>query len=554
MVCFFIVTSIIVHGSSVAIITLGRHLNTITLTKTFTTHTTNGNGKSSWMQRLPSLDTTGRSFSLQRVDTAAPSVSGHSTVETNGATAKPAGGMRRRKSKKKHRRRRELFSVLSKNNTRDREDDYEELNDLGRERLQREKEAHAATFALSTATGRGGDSEEDYQGGLEKSIEPQTPSEKSTERHTSSDNTQDTLNVMDRRSTAHIIQGLDSLSGNTGTPDLEAVQAEVDQAASRKYDLEKNLPENEGHEEEEDTSDSSQNGENLRKLKEKEQRAHVAYQENNKLIIENKEGEIIDEAEMNKPPKDEESSIASDLSRTLSNRSARSLRSLKKAVTPPNFIKMHGLVDADRNNKYYAYKIDNLLIIEDDEGEVLRRYKINTHNDKTKNISRGRSESVVSKALSAVGLKGKAQPSNSGNLETDDLKKMVRNLTPAPKGTIPPSDEEDYDDSDEGDEDEEYYDDITEQDGEDSEYSRDDDSYDDEGGDLANSAFGYNGEDEPETAIERERRLNALGQSSAPRDEDDEEEPPTPLEAQPSSGPSTAKKMKTTIGKTFHLK
>ena len=58
--CFFILTSIIVHGSSVAVITLGRHLNTITLTKTFTTHTTNGNGKSSWMQRLPSLDKSGR--------------------------------------------------------------------------------------------------------------------------------------------------------------------------------------------------------------------------------------------------------------------------------------------------------------------------------------------------------------------------------------------------------------------------------------------------------------------------------------------------------------
>ncbi|QLG74484.1 hypothetical protein HG535_0G03670 [Zygotorulaspora mrakii] len=555
MTSFFIVTSIIVHGSSVAIITLGRHLNTITLTKTFTTHTTNGNGKSSWMQRLPSLDKTGRSFSLQRVDTEAPSVSGvHEKVETSGTPAKPAGGMRRRKHKKRHRKRRELFGVLSKSGTKDHEDYDEELNDLGRERLQREKEARAATFALSTAKGGEGESEEDEEAALDKS-----------EQQTSSENTQETLNVMDGRTTAHIIHGLDSFATNTGNPDLQDIEDEVDEKEYKEHgheqDLEKTASEGNEHKDWENESKSSTESERAERLRKREQQAHIAYQENNKIIIENKDGEIIDQAQFDKPPKDEEASISSSLSRTLSEKSAHSLRNLQKIVTPPNFIKMHGLVDADRNNKYYAYKIDNLLIIEDEEGEVLRRYKINTHADKTKNFARERSGSVVSKALSAVGLKAKPQPSNpsSAETQTDDLKKMVRNLTPAPKNrhSLSEDDEEEDEEEDEDEEEEdgdEQYEDDTDQYEDDSEYSGDRDSYDEESGDLANSVLGYSGEEEPETAIERERRLNALGQFSAPRDDDDEEEFPKTSEAHHNAGSNAARKMKTTIGKTFHLK
>lgn len=540
IVCFFIVTSIIVHGSSVAIITLGRHLNTITLTKTFTTQTSNGNGKSSWMQRLPSLDKSGRSFSLQRVDTEAPH--GDPNVETSGIPARPAGGMKRRKHRRK--RRHELFRALSKNHQEGYDD---ELNDLGRERLQREKEANAATFALGTSDRKAKESEEE-----EDSKEKM---DNSTEQPSSSDHTQETpefrgdeaVDVLNPRDTAHIIKGLDSLAANTENSELEMVRSE-----SHKTPAGESPTDVEGQRDSDDES-SLTSSERKRKLQEREQEAHIAYAERNKLIVENKDGEIIDQAEFHRPPKDDEESIGSKVSKMMSHKSTHSLQSIKNVISPTSFVNMHSLVDADRNKKYYAYKMDNMLIIEDEDGEVLRRYKINTHRDKK--ATRPRSQSVVSKALSAVGLKMK-QPSSTYSNEnnqsqTEELKKMVRNLTPAPRRSNR-SDEDlrEEDEETDEDEDEESYNsrddtDVTD----DSELSDDLGSYDSDQEMVARDS-----DQEPETAIERERRLNALGHVSAPRNEDDEEEPPTPSETQPNTGPSAAKKMKSTIGKTFHLK
>ena len=134
LTCFFIVVSIIVHGSSVAVITLGRHLNTITLTKSFTTHTTNGKG-TSWMQRLPTLDKAGRSFSLQRIDTKAPAdaLARQDTVETSGVPAKPAGGMKRKRRNLRKRIKKDIFRSRAANGAGNNED----TENLDSERLQR---------------------------------------------------------------------------------------------------------------------------------------------------------------------------------------------------------------------------------------------------------------------------------------------------------------------------------------------------------------------------------------------------------------------------------
>lgn len=547
IVCFFIVTSIIVHGSSVAIITLGRHLNTITLTKTFTTHTSNGNGKTSWMQRLPSLDTSGRSFSLQRVDTEAPH--GDPNVKTSGIPARPAGGMKRRK----HKRRGELFRAVSKNH----EGYDDELNDLGRERLQREKEANAATFALGSTDKKTKESEE-----FEEDEDMKEKMDNSTEHPSSSDHTQETpeakggesVDVWNPRDTAHIIKGLDSLAANKDNSELEVVDSGDGEGGTNESPTDV-----EGHKYSDESSMTS--SERRRMLNEREEEAHIAYAERNKIIVENKDGEIIDQAEFHRPPKDDEESVGSKISRSFSNKSGHSIQSLKRAISPSSFVKMHSLVDADRNNKYYAYKMDNMLIIEDEDGEVLRRYRINPHADK--NVTRPRSQSVVSKALSAVGLKSKAPSAynkEKHHNQTEDLKKMVRNLTPAPKRTQRSDEdlaEEDEESEDDDDDDEESYDDqdaadMSEEDSdmiEDSDLSEDVETYDSDQDIMARD-----NSQEPETEFERERRLNALGHVSAPRNDDDEEEPPAPSDAHPAAGPSAARKMKSTIGKTFHLK
>lgn len=55
---FLVISSIIVHGSSIAVFTLGRHINTLTLTMSYTTAGEDGPG---WLNRLPRITSTSRS-------------------------------------------------------------------------------------------------------------------------------------------------------------------------------------------------------------------------------------------------------------------------------------------------------------------------------------------------------------------------------------------------------------------------------------------------------------------------------------------------------------
>ncbi|KAG9938920.1 Na+/H+ antiporter, partial [Aureobasidium melanogenum] len=61
---FLVITSILVHGSSIAVFTLGKHINTLTLTMSYT----QGNDPS-WMDRLPRIQSRSKtSMSQQRPD------------------------------------------------------------------------------------------------------------------------------------------------------------------------------------------------------------------------------------------------------------------------------------------------------------------------------------------------------------------------------------------------------------------------------------------------------------------------------------------------------
>jgi NhaP-type Na+/H+ or K+/H+ antiporter len=82
---FLVVASIVVHGSSVAVFTLGKRLNNMTITMTYTT----GGDQPTWLSRLPRLDT-GRSFSLHRTSVDDPTRVKVSTGE------KLATGLRKR--------------------------------------------------------------------------------------------------------------------------------------------------------------------------------------------------------------------------------------------------------------------------------------------------------------------------------------------------------------------------------------------------------------------------------------------------------------------------
>ena len=68
---FLILSSIIVHGSSIAVFTLGKHLNTLSLTFTYTRDDTEMQNEPRWLSRLPRLSI-GQSMSFHK-DSAPPS-------------------------------------------------------------------------------------------------------------------------------------------------------------------------------------------------------------------------------------------------------------------------------------------------------------------------------------------------------------------------------------------------------------------------------------------------------------------------------------------------
>ncbi|KAI0393995.1 alkali metal cation/H+ antiporter Nha1 C terminus-domain-containing protein [Xylariaceae sp. FL0594] len=66
IVTFMVVSSIIVHGSSIAVFTLGKRINTLSLTMSYTTATEDG---PAWMSRLPRISSQSRSQARTMSDT-----------------------------------------------------------------------------------------------------------------------------------------------------------------------------------------------------------------------------------------------------------------------------------------------------------------------------------------------------------------------------------------------------------------------------------------------------------------------------------------------------
>ncbi|KAK4668274.1 Na+/H+ antiporter [Podospora pseudoanserina] len=66
IVAFLVVASIIVHGSSIAVFTLGKHINTLSITMSYTQANEDG---PTWMSRLPRITSTSRSQARTMSDT-----------------------------------------------------------------------------------------------------------------------------------------------------------------------------------------------------------------------------------------------------------------------------------------------------------------------------------------------------------------------------------------------------------------------------------------------------------------------------------------------------
>lgn len=86
---FLVITSILVHGSSIAVFTLGKRINTLTLTMSYTQADENG---PSWMNRLPRIASTARgSFSRTKSDDQLSTSSSEKLPEYAPGTLPPVG-------------------------------------------------------------------------------------------------------------------------------------------------------------------------------------------------------------------------------------------------------------------------------------------------------------------------------------------------------------------------------------------------------------------------------------------------------------------------------
>lgn len=611
MVCFIVITSIIVHGSSVAVLTLGKRLNRMAITMSFTT-TTQDQGIS-WMNRLQKLDKNATSFSLHRVHTRAvpnseeegsPS-NGNPPVTTSGIKVKPAGGARRKKHKKRrihagHRIKKSLsrattYDADKASSSTERYRPHTEFLQLDRtpsthvsKQQSLDKEAPSSDVTSSLSSIQIEEKENKPASALPelhpKKIEEikQKVNKKLKEKHE-----EVPAEHYDESNEKNLEKGDE---GDEGAE--ENLEGKSEDNAEERLSVEEGSKEEEGPTEERKRKigmDLELQGETL---------PATAYQEGNSLIIEDKTGEIIGQYPVKDP-----NEVARTRSQTRDDVSIHSMSSLRrrlshysiasenKSLSSENSTSSAGkklsalkrtLSDlagktkrkafkkkSDSSKKMFAHQVDNLIVIENEDGEVIRRYKINRHSKP--DSKRPRSGSIVDKALSYVPLvrnltksdtrnsvlvqdtpSGKATqnkiivPHSTGQIKNDNLgKKLERKLTDilnrsdkksfsAHSGMFSgnsnlasgagnestiienPSEETSSNDESGGD----YSEDI------DDENSDMDDENEDN---VDQDGQGRNNEHDEddlmhETAIEKRRRLAALGHMPTERLQDDEEE------------------------------
>ena len=365
VVCFIVITSILIHGSSVAVFALGKKLNTMAITMTLTTTNTQEQG-SSWLSRLSKLDKTSTSFSLHRVDTQAKSTSAPESpngVETSGIKVRPAGGAKR----KKHKKKKHPVSKLR--------------------------------YSLSNAS-----PEE------EEPIKRQRPQ---TEFLQLGKPAPDSNSLSDEEGEKDISQKLEST-----TPENEN---------AKEYASAKDVTDSEKQEE--------QNvGPETTREPERENDSLVAYEEGRLIILEDTSGEhatVLKEDD--KPDKDSVHSWNS-LERKASQYSETDEASdhtpeqpkVAKEKEPRTKKKRSYRKKGDIDSrKVYVHQVDEFILIENEDGEVIRRYKINKHSAPFQK----KQKNPVSKALSFVGI-NKNQPPVGDTEGTSEISTQDKDANP----------------------------------------------------------------------------------------------------------------------------
>ncbi|KAL6452071.1 NHA1 Na(+)/H(+) antiporter [Candida maltosa Xu316] len=387
IVCFIVITSIVVHGSSVAVLTLGKRLNRMAITMSFTTTMGDQEGSGGWMQRLQKLDRANTSFSLHRVDTMAPPddkekvqeefESPPEGPETSGIKVRPAGGAKRRKKKSR-----------------------------------RSKQPGLIKKTLSRATSRDED---------EKRARPEAQFLQLGNRNANTEDEKSMSEFEPERTTTNEIKGSSSSSeeGGAAISSTTAEQGEVapqvfvspPSPTSDKIQLSSSPPTTPKK-----TSGLSEYGQKQPTKLEKAPVPTVAYQDGDQVIIEDQYGEIMETLKLtSKPDRQKLEEMTGEAPRPPRRHSAdsgsiHSMESLERHLTQYSTVSS-GTVDSEvdekdhhlglsplqkklsrtlsrrsyykkgdpNKHKVYAHRIDDLIVIENEDGDIMRRYKVNRH-------------------------------------------------------------------------------------------------------------------------------------------------------------------------------
>ncbi|CCE81932.1 Piso0_002613 [Millerozyma farinosa CBS 7064] len=399
IVCFVVITSIIVHGSSVAVLTLGKRLNRMAITMSFTTTNTQDQA-SSWMSRLQKLDKASTSFSLHRVDTQVnkdqdnEKLAQYNSIETSGVKVRPAGGAKRRKhKKKKHDSSYRLRHTLSKSR------DQEESPVSHRQRPQ--------TEILQLG---------------------KVPSAETSQQ------------VEESPTTA--VSGISQESSNEKASDYSEARSEKNS---------NDIKEDESNVIHDNIEDNKSEYDNPVPT--------TAYQEGEQIIVEDQNGEIYETLPLKgaKKEKPKESANPDTMSIHSMNSLRRKLSQYSKVSEPfsdtedkakANVPKKKEKQKANSKTAYhkkddpnsrlvYAHRVDNFIFIENADGEIIRRYRVNPHTKAKEDKSNQGINSVFNKAISLVGIKNKPKADENKNNTQQDLEKNNQNVL------VPEHDEED---------------------------------------------------------------------------------------------------------------
>ncbi|KAI9733160.1 MAG: hypothetical protein M1818_007278 [Claussenomyces sp. TS43310] len=357
VVSFLVIASIIVHGSSIAVFTLGKHINTLTLTMSYTKANEEG---ASWMNRLPRIASQSKSMSKMSEN----DVDGDLPPGTLPPIGAPGTFLRRQKEE----------DNPSRNGSRS--------NSLVSKRRRKTKwDQHGAGGPIS-----------------QSAIAPV--------RHTASGTTSTTL-----------------------TPETSESPADAD---DEKYEAELGEVQDdpEMHEIMHHNDDEERNDQHKSDA-ERHPDEYERYQEGDEIITENEDGEVInvrrasetedreaeheqEDKEMEEDQKIEEAHKYKALRKKLGTWRVKdeNLGTMKAGEEAAGKLK----APVQKGGAALAYQFGNTIIVEDEDGEVVKKYDLPSHNGEKKGGEREGTPARqgIARMGTWTGRKKEGEPVNDG--------------------------------------------------------------------------------------------------------------------------------------------